>query len=260
MRALILSLILVFISFQLPKGILAQNEPTPEPGKALFPFGPITAQLRINSKTGQKTNCETASSNRAELIKVEIKEKFGIDFVGGWSGPMLAMACNKFAEISGTKFFDMLHYNKPYEQSIFPINLSSGYDAHVEGARNVFLGPNFGVSENFIVVLLHEMGHVLYHATPNKESLVTAARAADLGKPYPNGGSTRYGDNPNSCIAGGGGPINEDFAETTTYYLNPGKGEQTPGRSTGCATGRVPFASRDSAHYKMMNEILGDFE
>lgn len=239
--------------------VSAQTTPNPaaDSARPLYPFGPYKTQLKINSKTGQKVNCDATSSSSPAQIKEEIKTKFGIDFQGLWTSAYLANACSKFAEVSGTRFFDLLHYNKPYEQSIFPVINTSCAGSRVSSDRTVYTGDCGNQTVN-MAVLIHEIGHVLYWVNLQHANMVLAARSQDRGKPYPKGGATRYGDDPESCASGGGGEIKEDFAESTTYYLNPGANEQTVGAAH-CKSSRVPFADHSSAHYQMMNQILGDF-
>ncbi len=255
MRIKVLIVILLG-AFSLPLTSYAQTSPTPDEssGKTFRSIPPVKAQLKINSKTGQKQTCETTSSSNPIDIRSEINDKFGILFRGNWSASYLAAACNTFAEISGTRFFELLAGDG--SKGPVPVNATSCGDSHVEGNRLVFTNDCGNATLNK-VVLLHEIGHVLYYNVNEARRKVEDARAADRGKPYVNGGFTRYGDNPDPCVGGGsGGEIKEDFAESTTYYFNPGATEQT---TKGCSSGRVPGADKGSAHYQMMNAILGDF-
>lgn len=117
--------------------------------------------------------------------------------------------------------------------------------------KEISIRSNVETADLVKLLFAHEMGHVIWHHTPESAGHQTEHMNA-LTK---EGGVTIYGDNP--CYDPGNAYARqtEDYAEMIAYYLNPFLNEQTS-----CGTkGYNPFADgKFPQHLQVAKSILGD--
>lgn len=168
-------------------------------------------------------------------IRSEIRDKFGINMIG-FGQQQMQWAWEKLWDVSHTNFVKLLH-PKP---TIININrINEGYSSQL-GPTEINL-KNYEDETLFKVIFIHELGHIIYWYNDDKISHQT-----EHNNLHKRGlSATRYGATDKT----------ENYPEMITYYLNPGKTEQTL-----FSQAVVPFANgRNPEYFNLAKAILGDY-
>lgn len=167
--------------------------------------------------------------------RAAIIQKFGIT-MNGFNEQNLQWAWEKFWDVSNTRFIELAKGTIVTQTSGIP---------EQTGCKSLLIN-NSATQQRLNVILLHELGHVIYWCNPDSISGNTE-QANIFAK---EGGITGYGSS--ACF--GTPPVNEDYAEMITYYLNPGVVEMVE-----CNNRRqIPFADgKYPLHYDLARKILG---
>jgi hypothetical protein len=202
-----------------------------------------TESNKVITKVGnpQDTTHGTAPPPPAD-IRQGIIDQFGIT-MNGFQPQQLQWAWEKFWDVSHTNFIDLVRGTE--------ITAFDGMSEQT-GCRSFLLRSSLGIDRGdetlFKVVLIHEMGHIIYHCNVESKAHIVDHENAFSAE----GGMTLYGET--ACY--GTEPTHEDYAEMIAYYLNPGVIEQTACGSRGV----VPFADgKYPLHFMTAKEILGDY-
>lgn len=172
-----------------------------------------------------------------QQLREEIIKKFGIA-MDGFNTEQLQWAWEKLWDISSTEFINLAN------GAIITKTTSISEQL---GCKAVRLRPP-STKEAFNVVLLHELGHIVYWCNQDPISKRSEhARIFNL-----EGGITGYAQH--ACF--GTPPVNEDYAESHAYYLNP----NTPEVIECNRRNQIPFANgKYPMHFNLVKSILGNY-
>jgi lysophospholipase L1-like esterase len=180
-----------------------------------------------------------------------IHDKFGVTVGLGFNPPNedynpYKVIWEKLWDVSNTNF---INYLKIANAEIQPIGGGSITTHNIANVRS-----NVEDAELFRVIFIHELGHVIRNMLP----VDISHRADAINVLDTEGGLTAYSDNPSCRYEGYADPgvrQDEDYAEMTTFYLNPGVTDRT-----NCTQGVVPFASgAHPLHYALAQQIYGKY-
>lgn len=207
-------------------------------------------QVETISTSGNSTHPTAPEVPDRNYIKA-IQDKFGIVVGSGFNPPNenynpYKVIWEKLWDVSNTHFID---YLKIANAQIMPINGGSVTTSCTANIRSTVED-----AELFRVIFIHELGHVIRNCVPTD----ITHKADAINVLATEGGLTMYSDNPNCAYAGyssDGVRQDEDYAEMTTFYLNPGVTDRT-----NCTQGIIPFANNaHPLHYTLAQKIYGAY-
>lgn len=216
--------------------------------KALYYLSSQTAantalrSFQANSSPSNVLSATTADIPDDQLI-ASIKSQFGIE-MSNFSTQELRWALDKLSDVSGTNFTKLIKdYNNCNISSTNPIVITKAGQCTQDSCNKITF-CNIGNETNFKVVLIHELGHIVYHYTGAKAMQTEHANLYNL----PSG--TKH-----SVTTYGATDITENYPEMLTYYLNPGVSEQTHRNYTNSTI--IPYNKPENDDFKRLaNKIL----
>lgn len=180
-------------------------------------------------------------------LRQAIIDRFGIT-MNGYSNKHLQWAWEKFWNVSNTNFIPLVRGSRATAIS-GDISRQLGCVNNTKGLGGIIELSPYVNETVFKVILIHELGHVVYWCNEDPKTFRTEHVNA-LGV---EGGVTGYGDKP--CY--GSSRVTEDYPETIAYYLSPGVPEQTPCNRR---VGQIPYANgKFPLHYNVARSIVGVF-
>lgn len=210
----------------------------------------------VTTQIGSPTAPPPTSSGRgrvapdipADQIKQAITDQFKIN-MEGFSNENLKYIWKKFWDISETKFFDLVpdglviqrNDSAKWSEQLGCAEIVPAVIIKEAGASGVRLDET-----TFTVVVLHELGHVIYHC--NDRNLGFLKLKEEHNRIWSNSnGITVYGRNHYNST--------ENFAEMITYYLHPSVNERTIGVNP-----NIPFGmGKHRDFFEIVKQILGDY-
>lgn len=171
-------------------------------------------------------------------LQQSLRDQFGLNFIG-FETKYMRFAWEKMWDISGTNFRN-LTMNRPITHGTKLINIEIG--GPEQKACNRVLTLKFDDPALFNVILIHELGHIIYHCNDNSLN-----RKFDHDDLYGKGKRlTLYGSRH----------FTESYPEMITYYLHPGISERT-GAGAG-TNSNVPYANgKGQDFYEIAKRVLG---
>lgn len=188
----------------------------------------------------------------------EIYNKFKVDFdqQNPFSCDYLKWAWEKLWNISNTKFLDLVR--GPDKNKIITVKREDKGFNEQTGCLSIIMS---GISSAkgqpypkslFQVVFIHELTHIIQSCNPSTVNFTLLDAALKQEK-----GVSTFSQDPTKCISGVT-QLNEDFAETLTYYLNPEWGEQSYFSSCQPQLSTNPILRGDKPlHRQFAAELLG---
>ncbi len=211
-----------------------------------FNYGAEAARDFLACQAAATATRPTPPSPPTSDIAQAIQNKFGI-VMQGFNDQQLKWGWEKFWEISNTNFSSYVTGKAVIRHSDPNTEFSSftGNCTPTESNPNVYLKPSD--EKIFKHILIHELGHIMLGCnTP--EVVGQAEHQQALQK---EGSVSIYADNPQACVSGTAYRINEDYAETVSYYLVPEYTDQL------CGGGSVkPLQTNYPMHYNLMKRLL----
>lgn len=239
----------VFLFFALGafRSVLAQSPTVPEVPPPRTSSSISSTSNEVITRVGNPI-IATPSGTRVSLDRPQppiiagdprqaIIDTFGIT-MNGFGQQHLLWAWYKFWDVSNTQFITLVRGTT--------ITLIAGLSEQL-GCKSVLFKPP-ATQEAFNVVLIHELGHIAYWCNPDAQSGKTQHENVFAQE----GGMTGYAQY--ACF--GTPPVNEDYAEMLTYYVNPGIKEVIDCH----IRDQVPFGDdRYPLHFNLANSILGAY-
>lgn len=188
----------------------------------------------------------------------EIYNQFKVDFdqKNPFSCDYLQWAWEKLWNISNTKFLDLVR--GPDKNKIITVTREDkGFNEQTGCPSIIMSGISSATGQPYLkslfqVVFIHELSHIIENCNRS------AANLSELSNILASeGGISTFSQNPTKCISGVT-QLNEDFAETLAYYLNPKWGEQAYFSSCQPQLSTNPILRGDKPlHQQFAAELLG---
>lgn len=232
---------------------------------ALAAFAPLPSQetspaAAVPLTPGFINTLAPPPSPEYQKLHDDILKQFGVDFdqQNTFSYDYLKWAWGKLWNISNTNFLKLTR--GPNNNIITIKRLDRGFNEQITCSSILMSGTSSATGQPypeslFKIVFIHELSHIIENCYRNTSNIGELANIRTQ-----EGGITSFSQNTASCISGVS-PLNEDFAETITYYLNPEFGEQRYFNDPKCpapADNLNPFARGDKPlHQQFAAKLLG---
>ncbi len=214
----------------------------------------VAIELNACQVGGAQVSAPAASSDKQQL-KNDILAKFGVDMDLSFSYEYLKWTWEKLWNVSNSKFLTLV---RGESNKIITIARSDGsYNQQVSCTQINMSGASSAGSlypeSLFKVVLIHELAHIIENCHPaaNKNRLQQIIDQE--------GYLTSYSKNAAACAVTRSNPLNENYAETVSYYLNPEYPEQDIGLcpSFKPVDNLNPYKRNVPLHTQFAQELLG---
>ena len=199
-----------------------------------------------------------AVSTDAKQLHDDILRNFSIDFDMSLDYSYMKWAWEKLWNVSNTRFISLIRASSSNIISVNAIADSSSVNEQTScsgisiRAKSRSTGQPYPESL-FKVVFIHELSHIIENCNPNsnKNQLQQIINQE--------GYLTSYSSNASACV--GSNNLNEDYAETLAYFLNPEFPEQSLGIGSLCepASPVNPYNRNKSLHQKFAQDLLGPY-
>lgn len=238
------SLVFGIVSF-LSVPLITYAQQSVKSNSVITKVGDAKEEDRPRMAAGAKQPAPVSNNFREDILK-----EFGID-MQGFGEAQLRFAWEKFWDVKHTNFNKLVHGRQPV------VKILAKAESKQINCGEVWL-QNFPQEEFFKIIIIHELGHIIYHCNNDSENLVTEHKNV-----YKQEGEvTKYGRDVGGGVSCLGEPsISENYPEMIAYYLNQNSAQQT----AKCATSlpgpnSKPYENNAKPlHFNLAKRILGEY-
>lgn len=205
-----------------------------------------TNSPRVETRVGNPQSTRQTPPSYPSDLRQAIIDEFGITF-DGFDNQYLRWYWEKFWDIRQTNLLPLVK-GSVIQKSDARFSQQIGCPG---SSVALSLGQYQGEEFNKLI-LIHELAHIIQNCQPSSKSFFSELPGIIKNEGY----ITGYSRNASSCA--GSIPLNEDYAETLAYYLNPNSTSRTlPCGDTDLSN---PYKNRAfSQHFELANKILGAY-
>lgn len=237
------------------------------PNYCKYPSPPDTSAYQYNygeEARADFNNCQVFSYSAAnappadadfQKLHDNILTQFKINFNSSFSYNYLKWAWEKLWQASNTNFSRLINPNNVVI-SVNPIGDDSSLNEQT-GPSSISMRLRSRSTKQpypeqlFKIIFIHELGHIIEQNNASKKSELQNIISQE-------GSITNFSGHSDVCV--GDINLNEDFAETFAYYLNPDIPEQSLGIGPQCEPplpAVPPFQRNKPLHQKFAADLLG---